>query len=318
MTAALDRLLEGYYNARQQTPSNPGGLGNYGHVVNLPALLEDIGTAIGVDLVGMAEAVAQHVLDAEAAAASALNAPGTLATSSSVVTLAVGERVFNVGNDRLFSKAQLVVAADDNNAANFAVGRVKSYIPPYLTVDVSEVEGPDVGDDLNDWVIALTASGGVPLTRKVTGGGLATQSGDGSLSSDVVVTVTKAATADVRAGTNDTKAVTPKGLFDAVAPVALVDGATVAWNAATAPSAYLLLTANRLIGSPTNLKDGQDISILMQQDTTGGWKPTWHAIFDWGEAGEPTPNPGANKFCLAVGRYYALTSKIHMNFRQGV
>ncbi len=55
-----------------------------------------------------------------------------------------------------------------------------------------------------------TGDGGVPTTRQVTGAGLAT--GGGALAADLVLTVPKATAAEVQAGTDDSKAVTPLAL----------------------------------------------------------------------------------------------------------
>lgn len=71
-------------------------------------------------------------------------------------------------------------------------------------------------DQLYAAVIAIATgasgdgSGGVPTTRRVTGGGLAT--GGGDLAVDRVVTVAKATPAEVSAATRDDVAVTPVGL----------------------------------------------------------------------------------------------------------
>jgi len=45
----IQRLMDGYFNSGDQTPANPGGLGDDGHTENLPTLLVDVA------------AVAQHV-----------------------------------------------------------------------------------------------------------------------------------------------------------------------------------------------------------------------------------------------------------------
>lgn len=71
-------------------------------------------------------------------------------------------------------------------------------------------------DLLRDAIILMIAgvvgdgAGAVPTTLTVTGGGLAT--GGGDLTINRVITVTKASSADVAAGTDDTKAVTPLAL----------------------------------------------------------------------------------------------------------
>jgi hypothetical protein len=57
MTTAVDRLFGGFYNSGSyDAGANPGGMGNGGHVLNLPALLQDVGT--------VANALNAAVLDA--------------------------------------------------------------------------------------------------------------------------------------------------------------------------------------------------------------------------------------------------------------
>lgn len=58
-----------------------------------------------------------------------------------------------------------------------------------------------------------TGGGSVPTTRQVLGGGLVT--GGGPLAADLTLTVPKASSAEVLAGVNDTKAVTPLALANA-------------------------------------------------------------------------------------------------------
>jgi hypothetical protein len=60
-----------------------------------------------------------------------------------------------------------------------------------------------------------TGGGSVPTTRNVLGAGLVT--GGGPLAADLTLTVPKASAAEVLAGANDTKAVTPLGLASAFA-----------------------------------------------------------------------------------------------------
>ncbi|PXW78986.1 hypothetical protein C7451_10148 [Blastomonas natatoria] len=71
-------------------------------------------------------------------------------------------------------------------------------------------------DQLRDAIVAMIAGvvgdgdGAVPTTLTVTGAGLAT--GGGDLTTNRVITVPKASAAEVAAGTDDTKAVTPLAL----------------------------------------------------------------------------------------------------------
>lgn len=80
--------------------------------------------------------------------------------------------------------------------------------------------------------------GGVPITRRVNAAGLA--AGGGALANDVTVTVPKATSADVAAGTNDTKAVTPLALREGGSLVAAMtgyakfqNGLIIQWGSAT-------------------------------------------------------------------------------------
>lgn len=74
----------------------------------------------------------------------------------------------------------------------------------------------DQQDQLYQAIVSLVAgvvgdgSGAVPTTRTITAAGLAT--GGGDLAADRTITVPKASAAEVAAGTNDTKAVTPLAL----------------------------------------------------------------------------------------------------------
>lgn len=88
---------------------------------------------------------------------------------------------------------------------------------------VAVIEGANIAlneaqsDQMYQAIVALIAgvvgdgSGAVPTTRQVLSGGLVT--GGGNLSADRTLTVPKASAAEVAAGTNDTKAITPLALM---------------------------------------------------------------------------------------------------------
>lgn len=83
-------------------------------------------------------------------------------------------------------------------------------------------------DQLYDAMVLLlagvvgTGGGEVPTTRRVDGGGLVT--GGGPLTADLVLSVLKASTADVQAGTADDRAITPLALAQATAAGLLSNG----------------------------------------------------------------------------------------------
>jgi hypothetical protein len=60
----------------------------------------------------------------------------------------------------------------------------------------------------------------------------------------------------------------------------LADAATIAWDMnAASNDVRILLTASRNLGLPTNMNTGQKGLLVVQQDGTGGWGLTPHAIF---------------------------------------
>lgn len=79
-----------------------------------------------------------------------------------------------------------------------------------------------------------------------------------------------ASVAEVRAGTENAKAISPKGLFDAPAPVALTDGPSIALDGSLGVNFSVTLQGNRTLANPTNMKPGQSGIILVVQDVIGG------------------------------------------------
>ena len=75
----------------------------------------------------------------------------------------------------------------------------------------------------------------------------------------------------------------------------LTDAGTIAWDMALAANAAVTITANRIFGLPTNIVDGQEGGLIVKQNGTGGWKPTWNAIFRWPAdlAEHPSPEVSA-------------------------
>jgi len=87
-------------------------------------------------------------------------------------------------------------------------------------------------------------AGDVPPTRLINTSGLA--SGGGSLANDLTITVTKADSATIITGTDDTKAITPKGLKDA------------GFNPAGGPA---VVPATRIITAAGLATGGGDLSV---------------------------------------------------------
>jgi len=84
------------------------------------------------------------------------------------------------------------------------------------------------------------------------------------------------------------------------APVALVDGASIAWNLDDAPMAKVTLGGNRTLAAPTNQRDGGMFVLQAIQDGTGGRTLAWNAAYDFGTEGTPTLPSGAGKIAAFV------------------
>lgn len=215
-------------------------------------------------LVGIANFVVTKALEAAASATSALNAPGTMATSTTSKLIATGSWAITTQSGKLWAIGQTVVIASRANGLNQMVGIITGYSGTILTVNVASINGSGT---FADWGIALTATGGVSITRTVTGGGLVT--GGGALSGNLVLTVTAAVLADMLVGTNTTKALTVKALWDALASVAATFASTLTLDFNTGLSFHFTATSNFTLANPTNVKAGQSGRIRIVQDGTG-------------------------------------------------
>jgi len=87
------------------------------------------------------------------------------------------------------------------------------------------------------------------------------------------------------------------------AEATLTDGATIDWNAQSAPVAKITLGGNRTLNAPTNGVAGQFISLLVIQDGTGSRTLTWNAVYEFTADTAPTLTTTANYGDLFTFRY---------------
>lgn len=73
--------------------------------------------------------------------------------------------------------------------------------------------------------------------------------------------------------------------------VALVDAGTIAWDMSAGTNFKVTITANRIFGAPTNLVEGQEGSLLVIQDATGGRTLTWNAAYKFPNNNDEKPSP---------------------------
>lgn len=266
------------------------GLANGGHRTRFIIALQQ--------LVKVAQFVVARAQEASLFASSALNAPGTKSTSTTSFTIGTGEKTFQTQMNKSWSTSQTMVAGSRANAANYMIGLVKSYnaTTGALVLIITSVGGSGT---FADWDLSLTSSsdGAIPLTRKFTGAGLASVSGDGSLAADRTITVPAATATQVRAMTSAGVAVTPQALGQAAAFGVLPDnGSSVTWDMQIRPNGSVTLTGgNRALATPDNPVEGWTYVLKVVQGDSGGRALTFAAAYDFGFAGVPSFSVGAGK-----------------------
>jgi hypothetical protein len=153
---------------------------------------------------------------------------------------------------------------------------------------------------LADTVQCGDLNAAVTVTSNGTGD-LILNTNNGSSSSDI--TITDAADGDIDFTCNGTGNV----VFNdaAYAPeTSLVDGSTIAWDVQDKPITKVTLTANRIVGLPTNGQAGQFISLLVIQDAGGTNTLTWNAAFEFPSETAPTLTATGDLADLFVFRYH--------------
>jgi hypothetical protein len=91
----------------------------------------------------------------------------------------------------------------------------------------------------------------------------------------------------------------------APAVVTLTDQATIAVDASAGNDFRVTITANRTMGAPANLTDGQSLIFAITQDATGSRTITWNAAYKFGAAGAPTLTTTANATDVLAFKNYA-------------
>lgn len=97
-----------------------------------------------------------YAQDAAASAASAINAPGTSATSTTSLTIGTGSQTLTIQTGKAFSVGQYVIIANTPSPANYMVGQITAHDSGTgsLTVNVASIGGSGT---LSAWTVSLTA-----------------------------------------------------------------------------------------------------------------------------------------------------------------
>lgn len=129
-----------------------------------------------------------------------------------------------------------------------------------------------------------------------------------------------AAAAQADANQALTDAATAQSTVDALAlrdvPLALVDAANIAVNAAARNSFSVTLGGNRTLDAPSNLSDGMLLNFAIRQDGTGGRTLAFNAIYDFGDQGAPVLSTTASAVDYVSGYYDSTSGLILCRFRK--
>lgn len=114
----ISRLSGGYYNSDDKSAANPGGLGDDGHVDNLPALLEDVG-AVAAHVGDLATEADRSAADAATAKTDTASLKADVLAANTAHTAAIQAVAATAAGDR--DAAAITVPPASNLAAGYAV-----------------------------------------------------------------------------------------------------------------------------------------------------------------------------------------------------
>lgn len=92
--------------------------------------------------------------------------------------------------------------------------------------------------------------------------------------------------------------------------IAVTENPTTTFDSALGNNFFLQLTGNRIMGSPTNLSDGHVMTLIVQQDGTGGRTLTWNSIFIFENGITPTLSSAAGTSDLFLMVYNQSMNKV--------
>lgn len=225
---------------------------------------------------------------AEAWALTAVNAPGTSATSTTSNDIGTGVKNFTIQTGKALVATMFVLIARTSAPGNWMHGQIVSYDSGTGALVVSVAKTNGAGTGVTDWTITLSR----PI--------------------DFIA----ATAAEIWAGTANDRAVTPAGQRAALASVGVADGANITLNFANGLHFHLTtaMVANRTIKNPTGLAAviGETISFKIPP---GGFTPSFESYWDFG-AVIPTFSGDPAKADIVVG-YVRSATKIEARLSKG-
>ncbi|WP_374569694.1 hypothetical protein [Phenylobacterium sp.] len=264
------------------------GLGNGGYLTRFFKILANI--------INLSAFTKTSAASAAASALTALNAPGTICTSTSNRTITdAGSVTFEVQAGKSITQGMAMRAAVDGAAATtWMEGIVTAYdgVSGDLTIAMTAkgiVEGA-----FNNWHISLSATGAgaVNSAREIATTGLLT--GGGDFTEDRTFDVPAATLAEARALASMTKALTP-GQLGASLDLQQVDDAAVIDNdLSLKPNFYVILAGIRTINRFTGGQKGRWYYGELWQDETGNRTVAWDGAYNHRRTGTPLLSTSPN------------------------
>lgn len=231
--------------------------------------IDDMAAATAADRVATGEDRAAAAASATLAAEAGLRLSGTSTTSR---TPAIGSLQFTTQAGKAFDIGTFLTVQSRGTMGRWAFGRVSAYSGTSVTVSVEAI-GPVVTAG-TDWNLVVSGARGIE----------GPQGNPGPLPA-------KAVAAEILAGTDDAKYVTPKAFRD-TAGIYVMTSAAVPMGQALNFSRTL--TGPSTFDAPSGAFAGASGTLFISQDSTGGRTATWNTFWDFGPDGPPTLSTGAN------------------------
>jgi hypothetical protein len=146
----VDPVAGGEYSAKFQAQASAASA----------VLSNNWATLLGAPVAGGEYSAKFHAQAAAASAASAINSPGTNATSTTSQTIVnTGSLTFTIQTGKAYAVGQFVILASSASPLNYMVGQITAHNSDTgsMTVNVTTSSG---SGNYNAWIISLTAAGG--------------------------------------------------------------------------------------------------------------------------------------------------------------
>lgn len=221
---------------------------------------------------------------AEQFALTAINAPGTNATSPSTMTLSIGLKSPTIQTGKAIRQGQYGTFSVAGDGAKAMDGRVLAYDPATgaMTFDARRVEG---SGSASNWVFALSAPQSMP----------------------------PAAPEDVWAGTSADKAVPPATLTEIRKFRTLATASTLLWDvlAQGYKVKVALGSGSHTLSLPSGLREGDILTFVATQPPSGSpGTIVWPGAFKFGQAGIPVLPTANNAWTVIRGEVLSMSPMV--------